>query len=1136
MRLMWALPMILVLALPSAWGRNLIPNSSFEEGETGWTLWHGAPDVSSGGVEEGQAFVGERCFHVLNPGEKGANLFSDPVPVRAESTYTLSVYCRVTGGTRIRVAAWGVDDAGETIGYGIAGEQVVPDEAPYWGRFAKTFYAPANCVAVKAHLICNGGEVRWDAVQLEAVREARAYREGPRLTPGTQPKNMLGNSSFEEGEIGWTLWHQFPQRSSGRVQQLAAPGHGNAWQVENPGGGGANLFSESVPCEPNTVYTLSAHALVTSGERVGIGGWGLDKDEKVLEYAIDGETELPADVPEWTRFAKTFTTPDGCVNLRAHLVCHGGLVWWDRVQLEQGDAATEYEDGPTLRAIPEPDAEPARQYARGIVREARVRDLLSQARRLVAYTDATAGAEPLTRAEQLVEQIGAAIHRPYLVPGYREIDYDRLNEVTGQAETELVRVWELCGLAEKPSTEWWRPAMAPGIDKEQLAQELVIFPCFTRQHLWETRLDWELLEPFGFRIVSGWYGPGVAPDGTPDFGYPDKIVQQAADHGYLVDMPAAAEPVVRSLFRELGEDVYLHAADGSWSEQGNCHNTVNIWHPAVRESGARLLETMGRHYADNPHVISYELTNELALSIEKRVQGYQYERLGVGGYSAPARAAFRDWLKRRHGDIAALNRAWRTDYADFDAIDPPADLAPPAPTTSAEPIPCGPIHDFQVFRAESHADYFREMVAALRRGDPRRAIMPQFHSAFLHRKDAAMDLLLMGSVPQWDFLGTHDWPGDGPAFLCLYAYSMGRYAPAPHWEDEFIWSQWERKGTPEPAMRAAVERNLWRQIAWGKRGISLFNLESEWLHDHPANWNNSMLNVEAELRVPRYCVGVIPTVERKGNLIKDVLFNTRIAGQGLALLRPTASILVGAPDGAAIRGAQRIAAELLRDHWMPLIVPEECILDGREELGAYGVLIAVQPTHVPDQLQEALLRWVEQGGTLISIGPFGLFNEHGRPTARLLREAYGEQAWRFDAEGKAWLPERELAPAATHGQGRVVLVTGAPDPEAALAAIRAELRRVWPVPPVQTELDRVELILREDGDKAKCLFAVNLNAREPQEGTVTLRGRFADVRELTVEGGPVVPTTATDEATTLPLRLGPGEGLFFALGVDRQQP
>jgi hypothetical protein len=670
-----------------------------------------------------------------------------------------------------------------------------------------------------------------------------------------------------------------------------------------------------------------------------------------------------------------------------------------------------------------------------------------------------------------------------------------------------------------------------------LAREIVIFPCFTRPHHHEGEADWGILEPFGFRIVSGWTGARVTPRGEVEHGAFDRFLEVNSQHGYLTDGAVSAEAVAAWLYERGGQDqqVYLQTADGRWSFQGNCHNTINIWHPSVRTEGARYLTEFGGRYAGDARIAALELTNEPSLTVEERVQGYQYERLGVGGYSQAAREAWRRWLEARHGSIGTLNERWRTEYGSFADVAPPADLTPPTPRASGIAVPCGAINDFQRFRAESHAEYFREMVAALRAAAPSVPIMPQLHHGNLGRKDAAIDLYLMATVPGWDYLGTHDWPGDRPAVNSLYAVSMNRYAKLPHWEDEFIWSQWERKGTPEPVMRAATERNLWRQIAWGKRGISLFNLESEWLHDSPHSWNNSMLNIEADLMVPRYCTGAIPTVERKANLLGEALIDTDLAPQGVAILVPMPSVYGAGPDGRPEREATALASHLLAGHWLPLMVPEECIVEGIEDLAQHRVIIAPWAVNVSDELQETLGAWIGDGGTLIASGPFGLFDAWGNPTGTLMQAAFGDLDLTYDAATKTWSGQAGKSTMTDGtwyggiGSGRVILSPAPLGEQKRPEVVMAALSEAIPVQPVSTDMADVELLLRRNAGGTNYVFAINLSAREPQAGVIRVAGHLPRVRELSVEGRPQVAVTPQGNVTDIPMQLGPGECLCFEL-------
>lgn len=1200
---------------PTAWtagpdGEGILPNGGFEGGAGGWRLWHQFPGRSSGGPVSGQGRNGGVAFHVVNDGSGGANLHSDPVPCEPNATYTLTVSARVRDGRGVRIGGWALDGEGGTLSYAVDGSTELPSNVPGYRGFVKTFVTPANCVQLKAHLTCNGGEVWWDdcrlvlqgeslsfelpygadlpadqpawarfkcvvrapencaalkvllishggtawwdAVQLERGRDAGPYRSGPTVgEAGADGRNLLSNSCFEDGEADWDLWHQFPGRSSGEVTAGAGRDGSRAFHVLNPGDGGANLHSEPVLCEPGSTYTLSVYARVKDGRGVAVGGWGVDRRGQVISYALEDVAELPSQVPRFTRFTKTFTAPPDCVLLKAHLICDGGEVWWGDCQLEKGEGPTAYVAGPRVDLLPPREGPQAVAYARAIVREARLRDVLAQTERLVAYAGAARAAQVHASpadARRAVAQVSEMLGAAYLVPDYRSVDYAALDGLTDRAEARLTETWRSLGHDPAGIFDEWRPEPLPGnMDKRALAREFLIFPCFTSDLFFSGGCDWGLLEPFGFRVVSGWWGVSFTRERRLRPAGMDRVIETCAAHGYRCDIAVDPADAAATLLRQrLGDAIYLHNAQGEWSPQGNCHNTINIWHPEVRALATDCLGQIAAHYADNPGVLSYELINEPSLAIERHEHGYRYEPIGVGGYSEPARAAWREWLRRRYGTIEALNARWRSDYGGFDEVAPPADLSAPIPRDARTPVGTGAVHDFQSFRAESHGDWFSLCIEAMHRQDPRKAVIAQFSTSPVDRKEGAVDLRLMAEDVPWDFYGTHDWPGEGPATVSLYVVSMNRRAQLPHWEDEFIWSQWERKGTPEPVMRAALERNLWRQIAWGKRGISLFNLETEWLHDAPGNWNNSMMNIEADLEVPRYSTGVIPTIERKTNLFKDVLYGTSIEAPDVALLRPTVATLVSAPELSARNESIAIAERLLAEHYMPLMIPEEHIISGFDDLSDVTVLIAPWAVNVPDALQERLLEWVESGGVLFATGPFGLFDEYGNPSGTLLAKTLGDLSWQYDAEGGRWhadleRPGREVQGRAVpdsetpllmagHGRGRVYLWPEPMRSAQRLDVLRMVLEEAVPVPYVRTDLARIEIVPRVGPSGERYLFVTNLDPRQACEGEVLVRGRFRRVVDLSCEARPQVPVVGEEGVTRIPLKLRPGGAVFLSLG------
>lgn len=1171
---------------------NLVANGGFENGQMGWQLWRGEPSTSSGGPSPG-GHRGGHAFVVRNRGTQGANLHSDPIRCRPGDSYALTVHARVHSGKGVGIAIWAMDATGRTLSHGVDGILDLPSEVPAFRRFSRTIIAPEGSASLKAHLICNGGEVwwddcrlsplslangyeirsyldlpadqpawarfkhivrtppdcramrilltsnaratRWDAIQLEAGRDATPYSL-MLPSPGT---NRLPNSGFEDGTDGWTLWRQAPDRSAGGIEQRCGRDDGSAFHVQNTGGGGANLHSDPVPCTPGEAVSVSAFARVRGGKGVRLALWAIDGEGKTLSHALGGHTDLPGEVPGYNQFHRTAVIPEGAAGIKAHLICNGGEVWWDDVQIESGAVASAYAVGPRRDVLRPDRPQAAVDYTRAIIREARLRDVLAQTERLVRYStapDRKALDESIDGARTAVDSTSRALGAQYTVPPYRELDHAAIARLADAAQARLIGLWRDLGRDPVGAFEPWDPPpLTANMDAEHLANEFLIFPCFTRPHFFQAEGNWDILAPFRFRLVSGWWGIGCGEDGGPKVDHIAAILAICREQGYPCDI--TVDPA-RAAASALGdkEDFFLHNAEGDWSPGGNCHNTVSIWHPEIRRLAATFIERVARQFASDPAVLSYEMTNEPSLTIEKHEHGYDYRPAGVGGYEAPAIAAWHAWLEARHGSLAHLNRRWRTAHASFAEITPPADLRPPAPARGAAPVNTGPLCDFQTFRAESHAAWFRHCIEAFRRGDARKAVISQFVSPPVERKDAAVDLRAMVEEAPWDIYGTHDWPGDRPATESLYAVCMNRRARRPHWEDEFIWSQWERKGTPEPIMRAALERNLWRQIAWGKRGISLFNLESEWAHDSARNWNNSLLNIQADIEVPRYSTGVLPTIERKVNGFKDILYATELGPSDVAVLRPTTAVLVAAPDGLVRLDGTAVAEFLLRRHCVPPLIPEEHVgADPAASLRGIRLLVAPWATHVPAPVQQRVLAWIRAGGVLVCSGPFGIFDEYGAPAGHVLQACLGDQKWTYDRDKARWLvhPKPVGTPGVLStacGSGRVVL---SPEPfsdPGRLEIVEATLASIAPIARVTTDVPDIEILPRQSSAGDLFLFVINLSAREVREGELRARGRFGPVTELTGECRPTVPVTIDGGITRISFHLAPGTAVFLSLG------
>lgn len=186
------------------------------------------------------------------------------------------------------------------------------------------------------------------------------------------------------------------------------------------------------------------------------------------------------------------------------------------------------------------------------------------------------------------------------------------------------------------------------------------------------REDIELMKRAGVNLVSvGIFSWALLEldDGQFDFGWLDRILDQLHRGGIAVDLATAtASPpawLVHAHPEILPVDQHGHILSFG-ARQSWCASS-----PVFRSYSLRLVEAIGRRYADHPALAMWHVSNEF---------GCHNSRC----YCDVSAEAFRGWLAHRyHKDIDAVNDAWGTafwsqHYTDFRHIGPPR-LAPTHP-------------------------------------------------------------------------------------------------------------------------------------------------------------------------------------------------------------------------------------------------------------------------------------------------------------------------------------------------------------------------------------------------------------------------------------------------------------------------
>jgi len=144
---------------------------------------------------------------------------------------------------------------------------------------------------------------------------------------------------------------------------------------------------------------------------------------------------------------------------------------------------------------------------------------------------------------------------------------------------------------------------------------------------------------------------------------------------------------------------------------------LNYNHPAAKAAYGRFIGAVCGHFRQSPAVAGWVLGNEFAFydlwerAAQKNFVGYDQE------WSLPA---FRNYLRQRYQRIEALNAAWDTSFADFEAV--PMALAYPPDRNDHPAIRRSGYPDLIRWRKQAIADFIAAGAKAAKDAAPEQLI------------------------------------------------------------------------------------------------------------------------------------------------------------------------------------------------------------------------------------------------------------------------------------------------------------------------------------------------------------------------------------------------------------------------------
>ncbi len=204
-----------------------------------------------------------------------------------------------------------------------------------------------------------------------------------------------------------------------------------------------------------------------------------------------------------------------------------------------------------------------------------------------------------------------------------------------------------------------------------------------------------------FRHWLMWGSTEVAP-GKFDWKDYDEHLELAAKNGIKTIIAAFDTAIPEWLTVDHPEWLCEHPdgqkpvnSMGMSSATGGFYAGVCLDNPVARDACGKFLRAMAERYKGHPALLGYDVWNEC---------NYPHDVC----YCEHTRAAFREWLQEKYGDLQSLMAAWkRFSFTRWDQVMPPAQLG-----LYPESM------DWLRFRRENAYKHFRWRIETLRSVDP----------------------------------------------------------------------------------------------------------------------------------------------------------------------------------------------------------------------------------------------------------------------------------------------------------------------------------------------------------------------------------------------------------------------------------
>jgi len=517
-------------------------------------------------------------------------------------------------------------------------------------------------------------------------------------------------------------------------------------------------------------------------------------------------------------------------------------------------------------------------------------------------------------------------------------------------------------------------------------------------------------------VTWAWVEPSP---GSYDFADVDLLFDEAQRAGLDVVVTAGPDIFPYWIHREIPDS---HMVDHTGRRVASTtpvfnHNGLTPGgctdHPEVRERSGAFLEALARHLHGRSNLLHWDCWMELMWNTHAD---------GHVCFCDHSVAAFRSWLRDRHGDLDGLNDAWRRRYVSWDDVLPGVRSGRNWTETIA----------YQQFLTDRMADDVSFRAGRLRAGDPGRHVFAHgvVLSPFMTLSGRSWEQPLSRGnewevATRLDGLGASHYPNWFQSQNAEYGVRLESARSAAgekrYWVSELQTSEARHGfGAMDGVPAKQMERWIWSAYGRGAEGIALFRWSPDVFGREAGGFAITGEDGYAEERLETLARttrvlrahgelldGYAPDPARVGVLFDGLNHQLEWASDGgnhnaaWGFSKMESSLSAGSVLG------HLLALERLQ---VPYDVLEAAHLRALEQ---YRVILMPWPEIVRPEVAAALARWVADGGTLLVESELDAFDERGfhtRPAQRAFPRALG-----FAGAGRRPLGDTERIPFALDG-------------------------------------------------------------------------------------------------------------------------